>query len=314
MVNLRLTEKEVLTERDVILEERRSRVENSPSAILDEQMDAVLYYSHPYQKPVIGWEHEIAQLNREDAMAFYKRYYAPNNAVLVVAGDVTEAEVRKLAEVNFGRIPANKDLPKRVVQPLPRKPATMHVELEHERVASPSVGFYYTTPGVGVLSESDAIALNLLGRVAGATIIGRLHRSLITEQKLATDVSAGHWYDLRGGSISFSATAAQGVALADLQAALGREIAALGRDGVTAAEVDDARKAFLATKAYADDNHRVLANTYGRFLSQGLTVADVESEYDRAARVTLDDVNRLIARFMAKTEPVTAVLRPKGAR
>src|SRR5690606_24470515 len=89
MVNLRLTEKEVLTERNVILEERRSRIDNNPSAIMDEQMDAVLYYSHPYGIPVIGWEHEMAKLSQQDAMTFYKHYYAPNNAILVVSGDVT---------------------------------------------------------------------------------------------------------------------------------------------------------------------------------------------------------------------------------
>jgi zinc protease len=109
MVNLRLTEHEVLTERDVILEERRSRVENNPQAVLDEQMNAVLYYSHTYGIPVIGWEHEIARLTREDALSFYKHHYAPNNAILVVSGDVTPEEVRRLAEETYGKIPANPD-------------------------------------------------------------------------------------------------------------------------------------------------------------------------------------------------------------
>ncbi|MBN9276698.1 MAG: insulinase family protein, partial [Hyphomicrobium sp.] len=107
MVNLKLDEKEVLTERDVILEERRSRVENNPSAILDEQMGAALYLAHPYRIPVIGWEHEMAKLSRDDAMKFYKRFYAPNNAILVVTGDVTPEEVRKLAEATYGKIPRN---------------------------------------------------------------------------------------------------------------------------------------------------------------------------------------------------------------
>ena len=105
MVNLRLTEKEVLTERDVILEERRSRVENNPAAILDEQMDAALYLSHPYGIPVIGWEHEMAKLSREDALTFYKRYYAPNNAILVVAGDVTADEVRAAGRSDVRQAP-----------------------------------------------------------------------------------------------------------------------------------------------------------------------------------------------------------------
>src|SRR5687767_14633984 len=120
MVNLRLEEKEVLTERQVILEERRSRVENSPSAILDEQMNAALYMSHPYGIPVIGWEHEMAKLSPADAMAFYKRFYAPNNAILVVTGDVTADEVKALAEETYGKIPSNKQvtwLPRRQEPP-----------------------------------------------------------------------------------------------------------------------------------------------------------------------------------------------------
>jgi zinc protease len=186
------------------------------------------------------------------------------------------------------------------------------VDFEHERVATPSVGFYYTTPGMGALSQADAIALNLIGRLTGTEIIGRFHRALVTEQRLAVDVSAGHWYDLRGGILSFTATAAPGVAVADLEKALAQQIAALARDGATAGEADDARTAFLAGKAYDDDNHRSLASAYGQYLSRGLTVADVESLYDLVERVTAEDVNRVITRFMAKTEPVVAVMRPKS--
>ena len=203
MVNLLLSDEQIKAEVGVVQNERRGN-DNSPAYQLGEHIRAALFPGHPYSRSIIGKEAEIATLDRTKALAFYKRYYAPNNAVLVVAGDVTEGEVRKLAEGTFGRIPANKDLPKRVVQPLPKKPATMHVDLEHERVAVPSIGFYYTTPGIGVLSEADGTALSLLGHIAGASIIGRLHRSLVTEQKLANSVSAGHSYDLRGGILSFA--------------------------------------------------------------------------------------------------------------
>ena len=104
MVNLKLTEKEVATEREVIIEERRSRTENSPSSILSEQMSAALYQNHPYRIPIIGWMHEMAKLSREDALAFYKRFYAPNNAIVVVAGDVTAEEVKALAEATYGAL------------------------------------------------------------------------------------------------------------------------------------------------------------------------------------------------------------------
>ena len=129
MVNLRLTDKEVTTERDVILEERRSRIENNPSSILSEQMNAALYLAHPYGSPVIGWHHEIQKLNRKDALSFYKEYYAPNNAILVVAGDVTLQDVKKLAEVTFGKIPANPNIKKRLRPKEPPHRAARRVEL-----------------------------------------------------------------------------------------------------------------------------------------------------------------------------------------
>ena len=102
------------TEREVILEERRSRTENSPSSILSEQMSAALYQNHPYRIPIIGWMHEMAKLSREDALAFYKRFYAPNNAIVVVAGDVTVEEVKALAEATYGPSKPNPEIKARM--------------------------------------------------------------------------------------------------------------------------------------------------------------------------------------------------------
>jgi zinc protease len=313
MVNLVFTDEQVKAEVGVVQNERRGN-DNSPSYLLGEKIRAALFPGHPYGRSIIGTEAEIATLDRPKALAYYQRHYAPNNAILVVAGDVTVEEVRKLAEATFGRIPAAKDLQKRIVQPIPGKPATLRIEMEHERVATPSVGFYYATPGVGGLSEADGMGLSLLGQATGTSIIGRLYHTLVTEKKLAIDFSASHWYDLRGGILSFSATAAPGVPMPELEAAVARELAALVRDGVTVAEIEDAKKAYLAAKAYVDDNHRALANAYGTYLTRGLTVADVETRHEITARVTADDVNKLIARFMAKAEPLVAVLSPKAPK
>jgi zinc protease len=311
MVNLQFTDEQVKAEVGVVQNERRGN-ENSPGYLLGEKIWATLFPGHPYSRSVIGTVPQIATLDRAKSLAYYKRYYAPNNAVLVVAGDVTEAEVRTLAESTFGRIPANKDLPPRVVQPVPVKPATLRVDFEHERVASSSISFLYSLPGTGGLSAADTTALNVLAYVVGKDYIGRLFGALVAEQKLAIGISAGSWLALRGGILSFEATAAPGVSVADMEAALGRQITALVRDGVTVAEVEAAKKAFLASKAYLDDNHRSLASDYGASLSRGLTVADVENLLAFAERVTADDVNRVIARFMAKAEPVVVVMRPKA--
>src|SRR5262245_63411777 len=138
MANLQLAEKDVLTERDVILEERRSRTENNPSNILSEQMSAALYRNHPYRVPIIGWMHEIAKLSRADALAFYKRFYAPNNAVMVVAGDVTAAEGRQLAEATYAKVKATPQVHMRERPQEPPNRTPRRVELKDGRAGSAS--------------------------------------------------------------------------------------------------------------------------------------------------------------------------------
>ena len=126
MRGLILSEDVIGAERDVVLEERRLRIEGSPQALLGEETSATLYQNHPYRIPTIGWMHEMEQLNRDDAVAFYDQYYAPNNAILVVAGDVDPAEVRTLAEASYGIVPRGPDLPPRIRPSEPRAQYRAH--------------------------------------------------------------------------------------------------------------------------------------------------------------------------------------------
>ena len=198
MVNLRLTEKEVLTERDVILEERRSRIENNPAAIMDEQMNAALYYSHPYGIPVIGWEHEMAKLSPEDAMSFYKHYYAPNNAILVVAGDVTPDEVKKLAERDLRQdarpIPPSPPRAYAPQDPPPR--AARRVEYKDPRAGKASFHRDYVVPSYTTAKPGEAEALDLLAKIAADGATSRLYKNLVVEEKVAS--SAGGSYSGSG--------------------------------------------------------------------------------------------------------------------
>ena len=114
MKNIRLTPENIETERDVILEERNQRTENNPAALFSEQLNAAQFLNHRYGVPIIGWKHEMEELDLEDALSFYELYYSPNNAILVVSGDVTPEDVRELAEATYGQIPANPDLPERL--------------------------------------------------------------------------------------------------------------------------------------------------------------------------------------------------------
>jgi zinc protease len=135
MKNLVLSDEDVLPERDVVLEERRMRTDSDPGAQLSESLGRTLYVNHPYGLPIIGWQHEIEGLNREDALAYYRRFYTPENAILVVAGDVTEAAVRSLAEETYGRIAARGEAPRRNRTAEPPIPAAILPHREGQRSA-----------------------------------------------------------------------------------------------------------------------------------------------------------------------------------
>ena len=183
MENLRLTEEDVKTERDVILEERRSRVDNDPGSILQEQMMAALYANHPYGIPIIGWEHEIAALNREDALSYYKRFYAPNNAILVIAGDVEPEEVRKLAEETYGKLEPNGALNGRHRPQEPAHFAPVKVTLEDPRAGRTTVQRFYLAPSYASAKPGEAEALDLLMRIAATGSVSKIYKRLVIEDK-----------------------------------------------------------------------------------------------------------------------------------
>lgn len=313
MVNLRLDEKEVLTERDVILEERRSRIENNPSAILDEQMNAALYLNHRYGVPVIGWYHEIANLSRENALTFYKRYYAPNNAILVVSGDVTADEVKTLAEETYGKIPANPDVkPARVRASDPPQIVPRRLELKDARAGNFSFHRTYIAPSYVTAKPGEAEALDVMMKIAGSGSTSRLYKKLVVEEKAAAS-AAGDFagYGLDSGNISVYAVAASGVPLAKVEALTDEVFADIVKNGVTQEELDRAKKSYIADFIYESDNQATLARRYGWALSVGRTVADVESWPERIARVTREDVQKVAAQYLDIRGSVTGYLIPE---
>lgn len=311
MVNLRLTEAEVLTERDVILEERRSRVENNPQAVLDEQMNAVLYYSHTYGIPVIGWEHEIARLTREDALSFYKRHYAPNNAILVVSGDVTAEQVRRLAEESYGRIPANPEINARMRPMDPEQRAARRVEIKDPRAGKPSLQRYYVTPSYVTAKPGEAEALDLLMKITGSGATSRLYQKLVATDRIAS--TAGGWYggsSMDFGKIAVYAIPADGAPLEKVESAIDAVLADIVTNGVTEAELERAKKAYLAEYVYESDNQATLARRYGWGLVVGRTVEDIESWPERISKVTLEDIKKVAARYLDPRRSVTGTLLP----
>ncbi|MEZ5827291.1 MAG: pitrilysin family protein [Hyphomicrobiales bacterium] len=311
MVNLRLTPEDVKTERDVILEERRSRVDNDPGSILQEQMMAALYQNHPYGTPIIGWEHEIAALNREDAFAFYRRFYAPQNAVLVVAGDVEVDEVKALAEATFGKIPRNGEANKRVRPKEPPHSAPVTVTLEDPRAGRTTVQRYYIVPSYASAEPGEAEALDLLARIATHGATARIYKRLVVQQNTAA--SAGGWYTESGldsGRLGFYAIAGEAHTPEEIIKAMDDVIAELRDKGVTQDELDRARAAHIAEFVYNADSISRMARQYGWRLAAGMTVEDVEQWPERLKKVTVDDIRAVARKYLVDNNSVTGILMP----
>ena len=315
MVNLRLTEKEVLTERNVILEERRTRIDNNPSSILSEQMDAALYLNHPYGIPVIGWEHEMEHLTRKDALTFYKHYYAPNNAVLVVAGDVTPDEVLKMAQATYGKLPANQEVGKARSRPQePPHKATTHIELKDPRVGKATLTRTYLTASYNSDKNDEAEAEEVMVKILAEGSTGRLYKKLVVDEKIAS--STGGWYSGTGkdsGTLSLYAIAADGTDLKKIEAAIDREIARVQQEGVSEAELERAKNSLIADYVYQSDSQAALARNYGFAIAVGRTIEDIESWPDRIRKVTAKDIKTIANKVLDPNMSVTGYLIPAPA-
>ncbi|MET0220587.1 MAG: pitrilysin family protein, partial [Tardiphaga sp.] len=193
MTGLVLKDENVLPERDVVLEEYNMRVANSPDARLSEQIMAALYLNHPYGRPVIGWHSEIEKLDREDALAFYRRFYAPNNATLIIAGDVDAQEIRPMVEKTYGPIAAQPAIPERRLRPQePTPTAARTVTLADPRVEQPSLRRYYLVPSATTAAAGESQALDVLGQLLGGGSNSYLYRALVVDKPLAINAGASY--------------------------------------------------------------------------------------------------------------------------
>lgn len=310
MSNLILSEEHVLTERDVVLEERRSRVDNDPSSILSEQMTAALYIAHPYRIPIIGWEHEIRQLNQEDALAFYKRYYAPNNAILVVVGDVNADEVIELAKNTYGKVQPVESVARRARIQEPEHAAPRRVILADERVSQENISRHYLGPSYVNAEMREAESLALLSSIMGANATGRLYRQLVVEEKIAS--SAGAWFSADAidyGRFGIFAVPQGENTLAGIEASIDKVIDDIKRNGVTEAELNRARKEMVAQLVYSEDSQFNLARTYGWALAIGRTIEDLQKRAEMLEAVTLDDIKAAANKHLVLERSVTGELR-----
>ncbi|MGB2496983.1 MAG: M16 family metallopeptidase [Planktomarina sp.] len=291
MVNLDLSEEDILTEREVIIEERNQRVENSPGALFREQTTAALFLNHRYGVPVIGWRHEMEKLSLSDALDFYRQYYAPNNAVLVVAGDVVPDEVRQLAEKNYGPLPANPQLGPRARPQEPPQIAARRLSYRDERVAQPYMTRSYLAPERDPGDQSTAAALTLL-----AEILGGGQTSVLTQKlqfETSTAVYAAAFYDglsLDDSSFGFAVVPSAEVTLQAAEEALDQALAEFFEAGVDLEQLERIKTQFAASDIYARDNVQGLANSYGAALTSGLGLSDIHAWPDIIQAVTAQDI------------------------
>ncbi|MGE0844638.1 MAG: M16 family metallopeptidase [Flavobacteriaceae bacterium] len=293
MTNLILTDDVVARERDVVLEERRSRVENDPGSKLGEVLDATFYLEHPYGRPVIGWMQEIEALDREDALDVYTRYYTPNNAVLVVAGDVEPDEVRALAARTYGEVARRADPPPRIRRAEPDVDAERRVLLRDPSTEQESLRREYHVPSYTTAEPGVAEALDVLGEAFGGGATSRLYRRLVVERKLAA--GAGGYYQasaLDDTAFHLYAVPADGVDLATLEKAMDEEVADLVANGLDADDIERAKRNIIAEAVYARDSQSAMARIYGTALTTGSTVEAVEGWADAIRAVTPEDVDK----------------------
>ena len=311
MRNLVLTDEIVATERDVVLEERNSRVENSPGSKFSEQRRAAAFMNHRYGVPVIGWKHEIEALNREDAFAFYEKFYAPNNAILIVAGDVTPDEVRALAVKHYGPLEPSAGIAERARPQEPPQLSARRLSYSDPRVRQPYVIRTYLAPTRGSGSAKEAAALTYLAELLGGSGLSSVFgQELQLRRKIV--VSTGAFYDglsLDPDLFGMYVVPVPGVSLEEAETALDEVLEQFLKQGPDPQHLERIRTQIRANEIYALDDQHGRARRYGGALTAGLTIEDVEAWPDVLGAVTAEDIMAAAARVFDRNNAVTGWIR-----
>ena len=315
MRDLRLTDDVVATERNVILEERNQRIDSDPGSLFSEQTRAAQFLNHPYGIPIIGWRHEIEGLTRADAEAFYRTFYAPNNATLVVAGDVTADQVRALAQTHYGPIAPTADLPPRARPSEPPQLAERRLTMRDARVSQPYMMRSYLAPKRDSGNQKQAAALLYLAELLG----GSGTTSLFAKQLQFADPTAVYSYAAYDGTALDSGLFMLGlVPLPDVapekaEAAMDKVIDDFLKSGPDPAAFERIRTQLGAAEIYGRDDVQGLAQRYGEALSVGLTVQDVQDWPRVLQEVTPDDVMQAARLVLDRRHAVTGWLLTEEA-
>jgi zinc protease len=311
MANLAISDAVVTPEREVILEERRMRIDNSPAALFDEQLDTSLYLRSHYRIPTIGLEDEMHKLSTKMEDDFYRRWYAPNNAVVVIAGDVTVDQVKALAEKYYGPIqPRAVPLRPRIDEPV--KTAPVRLTKRSPRVTEVEWSRQWLAPSYRAGDTSLAYPLQVLAEVLGGSAASPLYKTLVIDKGLA--LSAGAFYDPDQRDLTtfgFSASLKNGVSVTDFEKALDSVVTeAMASGGITADAVARAKQRMIDDITYARDGLAGPASMVGTALALGMTLDEVESWPDKIAAVTPGQVRQAALAVIHNNIAVTGILMP----
>lgn len=284
-------------EQKVVLEERRQRTENDPKGFFTEQLKALLFINHPYGIPVIGWEHEVGALAWPEIEDFYKQHYGPNNAILVISGDITAEQLKPLAEKYYGRLKPI-TLPQRLWTAVPPMIAQPQLTLHHADIKQPLFLRIYRAPSLPQ-NRNEGHALSVLTEVLNGGAATRLYKSIVVEQKLATSVSFD--YDglkISDGAIWISASPTEKISLETLEQAIDAELRKLIREGVSEQELAEAKIRMQDSAAFARDSLSGPAMTVGQVLAVGLRLDDAEYWPRDIEAVTAAQVKAVAASYL----------------
>ncbi|MCX7178746.1 MAG: pitrilysin family protein [Proteobacteria bacterium] len=311
MANLKLDAKEFAQEIKVVMEERRLRTEDNPQSLLHERMNAVAFQAHPYRRPVIGWMNDLENMTYRDAQDWYRRWYAPNNATLIVVGDVDHLATFRLAEQTYGAV-RRRALPQR--RPLVEPPQLGSKQLSVKAPAKLSyLAMAWKVPKLKDAElDVEPYALEMLAALLDGHDASRLAKSLVRGQKIAQTASAGYESMLRGeAQFTLEAQPAEGRSVAELEAALRAEIKRIQEEGVSAEELARVKTQSIASQIYKRDSMMGQAMEIGSIEAAGFSWRDIDKILDRIRNVTSAQVQEVARKYFTDERLTMAVLDPQ---
>lgn len=311
MANLNMSDAEFAKEIQVVMEERRWRTDDKPQAQVGEQLMSATFQTHPYGRPVIGWMNDLEHMKAQDARDWYKRWYAPNNATLVVVGDVDPKQVFRLAQKYFGPLKAQK-LPERKPQAEPEQRGERRLVVKAP-AKLPYLAMAYHAPSLrDTKNDWEPYALEILAGVLDGNAASRLNRDLVRRDRIAVDVSVGYDAVNRGPALfEFDGTPSEGTSVQDLEIAIRGQIEQLKQDGISEEELQRVKAQVIAADVYQRDSMFYQAMQIGMLEGTGLSWRDLDDYPRHLQAVTAEQVQAVARKYLVDDTLTVAVLDPQ---